>query len=62
MAAEQVVLIRKYNDPVIHRPECRHLKGRQIGGPLSPLVDLTDAMRQQVEYGYLRVCRTCRPV
>ena len=58
---EQVVLVRRINAPVIHRPECRHLKGKPIGAPHYSLIEVTDELRKQVGYGYDRVCRTCKP-
>lgn len=57
----QVVLIRKYNDPNIHRVGCRHLANKVVGTICRPIVELTDEMIEHVGYGYIRACKTCKP-
>jgi hypothetical protein len=57
----KVVLIRRYNAPSIHRPECRFLKGKELGGLCYSLINLTDDMRDHVRWGYLKACKVCDP-
>lgn len=58
---DKVVLIKRYNDPWIHRQGCRHLGSHVIGTLSRPLIDLTDEVRYQVACGWLKACKTCRP-
>lgn len=62
VVAEKVVLIRRYNNPSLHRPGCRHLKGVPVGTMSHSLIDVTDELRKQASYGYIRLCRTCKPL
>lgn len=58
MDGAKVVLIRRYNAPSIHRPDCRHAGYPGAG---RDLVTLTDAMREHVLDGWLKACGTCKP-
>jgi hypothetical protein len=57
----KVVLVKYYNAPIIHRCDCRHLKGKATGTINLPLIDLTDEIRTHVGWGYLKACKTCDP-